>query len=179
MSVQAKESKIHCVRPSVTCVEEPGLAEGCSQLGLMSQSSPGWGFLPLALGVGRIEGPAQSVSGEGPHSGLQVAVFCPPQWREGPLSSSPHKGADPTMGTPPSYLILMLSTSQSFHLIGVLGFNIWIFEGEKAQTFIPEEESYMNISFIAYSKVSHTYTMAVYIGNYLKIFIGIITGVQR
>lgn len=37
----------------------------------------------------------------------------------------------------------------------------------------------MNISFIAYSKVSHTYTMAVCIGNYLKIFMGIITGVQQ
>lgn len=51
--------------------------------------------------------------------------------------------------------------------------------GGREGTFIPEEESYMNISFIAYSKVSHTYTIAVCIGNYLKIFMGIITGVQR
>lgn len=33
LSVQAKESKIHCVRPSALCVDEPGPAEGCGQLG--------------------------------------------------------------------------------------------------------------------------------------------------
>lgn len=37
LSVQIKESsmkeQIHCVRPSALCVEEPGAAEGCSQLG--------------------------------------------------------------------------------------------------------------------------------------------------
>lgn len=33
LSVQAKESKIHCVRPSALCVEKPRAAEGCGQLG--------------------------------------------------------------------------------------------------------------------------------------------------
>ena len=35
-------------------------------------------------------------------------------------------------------------------------------------TFISEQEGYMNISFIAYSKINHTYTMAVCISKLFK-----------